>query len=226
MEIVSKAENYIRDLYANHPHEPLLFHNYNYTTRVVKCANKIVNNENLEDVDIQMVLLSVWFLNVGYLFDFVNHINQSIRVVKNFIEEYDYPVDKAEIIIKAIERVLKNNKPQNIIEKVLSDANNSLLSSEELLLWVKHNRQERNYFVKPKVNKRSFWQTTICLLNEHEYYTQSAKNLFQKGMSENIEKFNLLLTDELSSNLPKNNIPIVKNLKAGAFTLMGFGFGR
>lgn len=214
MEIVNKAEDHIKDLYATNPHELLLFHNFNYTTQVAKCAGEIAYNEKLEDDEIEMVLLSAWFINIGYLFDFVNHIDQSVRVIKNFVQEINYTADKAEIIIKAIERVLKNNKPENKIEKVLSDANNSIFSSEELLLWVKYHRQERNYFVKPKITKRSFWQTMLSLLNEHEYCTQSAKNLFQGGKSENIENINLLLADQLESELPKNNLMVIQDLKA------------
>ncbi len=214
MEIVNKAEDYIKNLYATHPHELLLFHNFNYTTQVAKCAGKLAHEEKLEDDEIQIVLLTAWFLNIGYLFDFVNQIDQSIRVVKKFVQEQSYPEEKIEIVNKAVEIVLKNKKPENNIEKVLSDANNSIFSSEDFLLWVKYHRQERNYFVKPKITRRSFWQTMIGLLKEHEYCTPSAKNLFQKGKSENIEKINLLLADQLESELPKNNLMIIQDLKA------------
>ncbi|MEN8120792.1 MAG: Pycsar system effector family protein [Bacteroidota bacterium] len=213
MEIVNKAEDYIKDLYATHPHELLLFHNFNYTTQTVKSSAELAHSEKLEGDELQMVLLAAWFINIGYLFDFVSHIEHSIKVAKEFVSEFNYPDDKAKIVTEAIEVVLKN-KPENKIEKVLSDANNSIFASEELLLWVKYHRQERNYFVKPKITRRSFWQSVLNLLNEHEYYTPSAKNLFQEGKSENIEKINLLMAEELNGELPKNNLMVIQDMKA------------
>jgi len=205
MEIVNRAEDYIKNLYATQPHELLLFHNFSYTSMVAKCARSIAQHEDLNEEETQMLLISAWFINIGFIFDFVNHTDQSIKKLKIFTEESDYPKDKAEIILKALERVLKNQKLENKVEKALSDANNSIFSSDDFLLWVKYHRQERNYFVKPKITRRS---------NEHEYYTRSGRNLYKKGKTENIEKINMLLAEELTSELPKNNLMVIQDLKA------------
>lgn len=213
MEIVNRAQDYVKNLYATHPHELLLFHNYSYTSIVAKCARSIAQHEELGEENTQMLLISAWFINIGYIFDFVNHTKQTVKQLKAFTQEFDYPDDKTEIILNAVERVLKNEKLQNKVEKALSDANNSIFSSDDFLLWVKYHRQERNYFVKPKITRRSFWQTMIGVLKEHEYYTHSGRNLFNKGKSENIEKINLLLAEELTSELPKNNLMVIQDLK-------------
>ena len=214
MELLNKAEDYIKDLYATHPHELLLFHNLNYTHQVVKCARELAVKENLKEEDLHSVILGAWFINIGYLFDFVDHTKQSIRVFRDFLKQVDYPEEKAKVLLKAIEKALNNQKPENNIEAILADANNAILGSEEFLLWVKYHRQERNYFVKPKITKRSFWQTISNYLNEHEYYTLSAKQKFQKGKEQNIEKINQFLSEQLSEELPKNNQLVIQEMQA------------
>ena len=214
MELLNQAEDYIKELYATHPHELLLFHNLNYTNKVVKCAREIAVKENFSAEDLHMTILASWFLNIGYLFDFVGHIKQSLKTTNKFLTEINYPENKKEFILNAIENVLKNYKPDNEIQKVLSDANNAIFASEEFVLWVKYHRQERNYFVKPKITKRNFWQNINNLLNEHEFYTRSAKEMFQKGKNENIEKIKLFLSEQLNEELPKNNQMIIHELQA------------
>lgn len=214
MDIINKAEDYIKDLYATQAHELLLFHNLAYTNHVVKSANKILLNENLDSKQTEMVLIAAWFINIGFLFDFVEHRKQSIKKTNCFLAEINYPPNKTKVITTAIEKVLKNEKSDKKIEKILADANNSIFSSDVFLLWVKYHRQERNYFVKPKITKRSFWQHTHNLLNEHYFNTKSALNLYQAGKSENIEKISLLLADQLEGELPKNNLMVIQDLKA------------
>ncbi len=214
MELLNKVEDYIKELYATHPHELLLFHNSNYTNQVVKCARELAVKENFSEENLHLTILASWFLNIGYLFDFVEHTKQSVRIAELFLNEIAYPESKKMIILNAIEKVLKNKKPANEIEKVLADANNAIFASKEFVLWVKYHRQERNYFVKPKITKRNFWQNISNLLNEHEYYTYSAKRMFREGKAENIEKINQFLSEQLNSELPKNNQIIIQELQA------------
>ncbi len=214
MELLNQAEDYIKELYSTHPHELLLFHNLNYSNQVVKCARKIAVKENFTEEDLHLTILASWFLNIGYLFDFVEHIKQSLRIANAFLTQAGYPDGKKKLALNAIENVLKNQKPGNEIEKVLADANNAIFASKELVLWVKYHRQERNYFVKPKITKRNFWQNMSNLLNEHEFFTQSAKQMFQKGKEDNVEKINQFLSEQLNSELPKNNQMIIQELKA------------
>ncbi|NJO91293.1 MAG: hypothetical protein HC831_21745, partial [Chloroflexia bacterium] len=101
-----------------------------------------------------------------------------------------------------IETVLHNKQHENICGEILYDASEFYVAIDEFLLWVKYHRQERNYFLKPKLTKRSFWQTVETYLHEHEFCTRSGKSLFLEGKDKNLGKIKFLLKQELKQQLP------------------------
>jgi tetratricopeptide (TPR) repeat protein len=213
MDLVSEAKDYVKELFLNNKNELLLFHNIGYINKAVNYANQICEMEKVGKDDRETILVSAWLFSTGFLFDYIDFKKQSIRIAHEFLKARKVNAEKSEAILMTIETVLHNKQHENICGEILYDASEFYVAIDEFLLWVKYHRQERNYFLKPKLTKRSFWQTVETYLNEHEFCTRSGKALFSEGKGKNLGKIKFLLKQELKQQLPTDNRMIIEDLK-------------
>ena len=169
MDLIKEAKNYVKELFLNNKNELLLFHNLGYINKTVSYANQLCDIEKVGKEDRENILVSAWLFSTGFLFDYIDFKKQSIRVAHEFLKEQKVGAEKSEAILMIIETVLHNKQHDSICGEILYDASEFYVAIDEFLLWVKYHRQERNYFLKPKLTKRSFWQTVENYLHEHEF---------------------------------------------------------
>jgi hypothetical protein len=213
MELIKEAKVYVKELFLNNKNELLLFHNMGYVNRTVKYASQICEMEEVDTEQRENILVAAWLFATGFLFDYIDYKKQSIRVAHEFLKERKIGAEKSEAILMIIETVLHNKQHENICGEILYDASEFYIAIDEFLLWVKYHRQERNYFLKPKLTKRSFWQTVENYLHEHEFCTQSGTKLFAEEKEKNLSKIKFLLKQELKQQLPADNRMIIEDLK-------------
>jgi hypothetical protein len=65
----------------------------------------------------------------------------------------------------------------------------------------------------PKLTKRSFWQTVLNFLYEHQYSTKSGKELFKEKKEKNSEEIKFLLNNELLMQIPVDNRMMINEMK-------------
>ncbi len=213
MDILKEAEQHIKNLFSLHKNELLLFHNLGYIKKTVSYANQLCEMEDISPMERENILLAAWFFSSGYLIDYVDNRRQSLRIAHEFLEDKKLEAERIEEILMIIETVLHNKQHENISGEILYDASEFYLGSEDFLLWVKYHRQERNYFLTPKLTKKSFLQTVQNFLHEHKYCTKSGKNLFSEEKEKNVTKIKFLLGNELKKQLPTDNRMLINDLK-------------
>ncbi|MDF1546667.1 MAG: DUF5706 domain-containing protein [Bacteroidales bacterium] len=213
MELAKQAEKYAKDLFLKHKNELLLFHNIGYIKKTASYVNQICDLEKIDKTEREIVLVASWLFSLGFLFDYIDYKKHSLRVAHEFLKAQNVVADKTESILMTIETVLYNKQHETICGEILFDASEFYVSTEDFLLWVKYHRQERNYFLKPKLTKRSFWQTVQTYLNEHEFCTKSGKQLLGHGKEKNASKIKFVLTQELKQQLPTDNRMIIEDLR-------------
>ncbi len=213
MDLIREAEQYVKNLFLTKKNELLLFHNMGYIKKTVSFANQLCEMEKVTGKEREDILVSAWLFSTGFLFDYVDYKKQSSKVAHQFLKEKGLDKQRIEKIIKIIETVLQNKIHDNICGEILYDASEFYLASEDFLLWVRYHRQERNYFLIPKLTKRSFWQTVQNFLNEHHYCTVSAQKMFEAEKEKNAAKIKFVLSQELLKQLPVNNHMLIEEMK-------------
>jgi len=213
MDLIKEAKSYVKELFLKHKNELLLFHNLSYINKTVDYANQICDMEKVSREERENILVAAWLFSTGYLFDYIDYRKQSIRVANEFLRDNLIDAQKSESILMIVETVLHNKQHENICGEILYDASEFYVAIDEFLLWVKYHRQERNYFLKPKLTKRSFWQTVENYLHEHEFCTASGKSLFAAEKDKNLGKIKFLLKQELKQQLPTDNRMIIEDLR-------------
>ena len=182
--IIYKAEKAATDILLALP-ETMVYHNLIHTREVVKAADKIGTYANLTEEEKEILMLSAWFHDTGFKFDYDNHEQKSVEIAMEFLDQNDYPVDKTEKIISCILSTKIDQKPSTLIERVLNDADFIHLSKKSyfdklLLLKSEHERTR-----KQKIIDVEWYEQNLEFLKSHQYYTEYGKTVLNPKVEKN-----------------------------------------
>ncbi|MGB5362429.1 MAG: HD domain-containing protein, partial [Aureibaculum sp.] len=208
MTIEQKAENFVLTLLNEKLPNQYIYHNISHTKRVVNFIREISEGEKIAKRDIQILELAGWFHDVGYIKGNDDHEINSAQIAHDFLEKEKISSATIEKVKKCILITTNTEKPKNIFEKIILDADcghlgnknysevNELLREEWILLgndlftdieWIENNI---DFFTK-----------------RHQYYTDYALNNWQATKDKNLA--------QLYKSLKKiKKVQVKKKLKA------------
>jgi len=185
-DIVTKVSEFIFELFQEHLPEHLVYHTYNHTESVAETARKIGKGMKLGEEGIEIVTLAAWFHDTGYTEIHRGHEEVSVRIATEYLEKEHYPEEKIELIAGCIRATKIPQKPKNLLEEIVADADlsglgrKSFFEKSELLHSELENALEVTYTGK------EWTQQNIELLTGHKYFTRYGQDAFGGGQAENI----------------------------------------
>jgi predicted metal-dependent HD superfamily phosphohydrolase len=170
----------------------LSFHSVCYTKDVLEAVGKLGSLENLRPMEFSLLRTAASYQNTGYLSKYKNHEEAGVKLVQKMLPSYNY---EPEDIEKICEMVMATKLPQNPSTKsqeILCDANLDYFGREDFFV---RNELLRLEEIKHgiKITPREWFEQRLEILEEHKYFTQSAKNLRQKKKEQNIQEIKILL---------------------------------
>ncbi len=185
--IIKKTEKFVKELFEQKLADKYKFHNIEHTEHVVKMAAEIGKAVNLSADELEMVILAAWFHDTGYSEKYIGHEEISARIAFEFLKLNNYPEAK----ILKVERIIMATRmpqlPENILEKVLCDADLAHLGKNKFFKFNKRLRNElRDEQIIKRVRKNDWLRHSITFLESHEFHTSYAQNLFGGKKKENI----------------------------------------
>ena len=140
--ILEKAAVYVRDFFSANSSEGLYFHNLEHTEEIVRNAEELCNAINISDNEQEIVLVSAWFHDIGYLKKYEDHENSSIQIAEDFLIKNSYPADKIEKVKKCILATKLPQSASNLLEEILCDADLAGLGKKDFLEKTIHLKRE------------------------------------------------------------------------------------
>jgi len=148
---------------------------------------------NFTDEQIEILILSAWFHDTGFINGFEDHEGKSIQIAAEFLKENHYPSEKTALILKTIKATDIAIKPVDILEMIIRDADIVYIGMErfyEKSFLLKHEREsvgEKKYSVDEWIN------SNLDFLARTEFYTSYAKANYEEGRQKNISHLKSLL---------------------------------
>ncbi len=184
--IVDKAEKVVTDLLLTLP-ETMVYHNLNHTREVVRAADKIGTYANLTEEEKEILMLSAWFHDSGFKYDYDTHEEKSVEIAKEFLVQNNYPKDKIEKVVSSINSTKNGQKPKTLTERVLNDADFIHLSKktyfDNLLLL----KSELENAKGSKLIDSEWYEKNLEFLKSHQYNTEYGKTVLMPKVEKNIE---------------------------------------
>ncbi|SEM64333.1 Predicted metal-dependent phosphohydrolase, HD superfamily [Chryseobacterium taichungense] len=197
MDILQKAKDYVETLFKDKLSSVYFYHNFIHTTFTVNKAEEILKNTPVSTKDQEKVLLALWFHDTGYIECAKDHEEKGAVIMKNFLQKEGYAENDIDDIAKLILATKITYEPQNLLEKIVKDADCSHFASHDYNDISDSLRKEWEL-----TNVRCFsndeWNAgnLDMLKHKHRFYTDYAKQNWQPLKDKNIKKIEKKLEKE------------------------------
>lgn len=185
--ILQAASSYVAEYFKKHGSEELLYHNYEHTASVAAAASELNAHYGLSKQDDFIVRVAAWFHDLGYLVDPDNHEAASVVLAEEFLKEKQVPSVLIEEVKACILATRMPQKPKNLLQQIVCDADMSHFSTDSFAEKSKQLRKELQTRCGLAISKNAWRHQTICLLEVHQYHTDYAREHWNVKKMENLE---------------------------------------
>jgi len=189
MTILHKAKDYVESLFKDKLSSVYFYHNFIHTTFTVNKAEEILRNTEVSEEDQEKVLLALWFHDTGYIECAKEHEEAGVRIAEKFLRNENYPEVGIEEISRLILATRITYKPQNLLEKIVKDADCSHFASHDYNDISDALRKEWE-LTNVRCYSNDEWNAgnLDMLKNKHRFYTDYAKKNWQPLKEKNIKR--------------------------------------
>ena len=153
---------------------------------------------------------AAWFHDIGFLVSTEDHESESQKMASKYLSSEGIPKDVIDRVHKCIEATRMPQDPgDDPLAAVVCDADMSYLSEDFYIERTMLLRAEWNNTREKQISKKDYYLETIELFNNHQYYTEYARQNLTPGKLANFQ----LLLDRLSklSEKSKNELKKIKD---------------
>lgn len=206
-----KAESFVKDLFQQYANKNLLFHNLEHTQLVVERSKEIAATYSLPENEQFIIYIAAWFHDTGHLLvEPAKHEIKSVELMKAFIQKFGIDEETVRQISECILATRMPRNPQNLLQKILCDADTYHLGTKEFRATNKQLRKE--YELRSIPEPVGGWRKgSLDFMLAHEYYTDYCKNLLTPGKMENIDRLRKKL------DIPEENLQQAASLPTPIF---------
>ncbi len=178
--LLQQSEEFVKKLFETKVNPDFLFHNIEHTRGVAKAAQKIGLYYQLEEEDTISLLLASWFHDTGYSKgNAANHEEVSQEIATKFLREHNVSETIIEKVNGCIAATRMPQRPTNLIEEIICDADLSHLGTVDGEEHGKLLRKELNKVMHLNINKKDWRKKNIIFLQRQKYFTEYAQQNFE-----------------------------------------------
>jgi len=184
--LLSQVACYVTNIFNSNLPDTFYFHNLAHTLDVVNAVKEIGMNCGLDEHELGIVEMAAWFHDTGYSKIYCGHEDCSITICFNYLLEQG--LDQLTIIkiIACIASTKYPQKPQNLFEKIICDADMYHLSSDDYTRYSSKLKQEWEEHLGLHFSDEEWNEKNKNFLLNHEYFTAYGKAFFESGKKQNL----------------------------------------
>jgi predicted metal-dependent HD superfamily phosphohydrolase len=205
--LLKKVEHYAVDCFENTPLGLLSYHNRHHTESVVAYAKQMAQHYQLNERDNFIVVASSWFHDLGYTIDRANHETNGADAAGKFLAGHGLPAADIDSVKGCILATKLPQDPHNLLEEIVCDADLFHFGTNHFSDLNKMMRKEYEAIYHEKVEKETWRNKTINLLESHKYHTDYARMRLDEQKAKNLSDLK-----EKSESKSRNPSPQVEPL--------------
>ncbi len=187
--IQEQAQQYVRNFFSSHVDERIVYHDRTHTEQVVEAGRMIAQHYQLSDRDFFIVIVAAWFHDTGYFRGgAAGHEERGAEMAAAFLTGTGVDAGAIQSIKGCILATQIPQKPANLLEDIVCDADLFHLGTDKFSERNKLMRKEMEAFKDKKISKDEWRRSTIRLLESHSYHTDFCRLLLNEKKQENLDK--------------------------------------
>ena len=186
--ILSKAKEYVGQVFRQNGTKNKCYHNFTHTTEVVKVINEISSALNISDDDKEILLLAGWFHDIGYTECYDGHEDKGIEMAVDFLRKNNFPEENVNKVAALISSTKMPREPKNLLEKIICDADLHHLGIMEFSEKEKLFRNEIEKKKGHRIKDKDWLEINLNFMTRHKFYTSYAREKFGPQKNKNLNK--------------------------------------
>ncbi|MEZ4932272.1 MAG: HD domain-containing protein [Saprospiraceae bacterium] len=191
------AGRYIARLFAAKLSGNLVFHNFHHTVNVVRGVKDIGRNLQLDAAQKEILLLAAWFHDSGHVVKYMGHEEESQQLAKEWLLKMEFPMDRTEQVMACIAATHMPQRPKDLLQQVICDADLYHLSMGEYCHLQFQLREEWKRVLHKEYTDITWMEENLSFINEHQYFTEYGQTVLEKRKQKNLRLCEQLLRDSL-----------------------------
>jgi predicted metal-dependent HD superfamily phosphohydrolase len=187
MNIEQKAERYVSTLLTKNLPSEYIYHTLSHTRRVVNYVKELIEGEKINAKDAQILVLTAWLHDVGFIKSNENHEQFSSQIAKEFLSNEEIETAIIDRVEQCILATAKTDEPKNILEKIILDADCAHLGNKNYTEVSELLREEWSQLgIKTLTDSEWIKENIDFLTKNHQYYTDYALSNWQTTKDKNL----------------------------------------
>lgn len=174
-----KAKDYIINKLKNELDSKFFYHGLHHTLDVTEAALRLANMENLDEHSTALLHTAALYHDSGILKVYKGHEIASAELVLEVLPLFDYKENEIKTIIEIILATQLPQKPKNILEQIICDADLDYLGRDDFYVnamnlyreWTHHGVQ---------MSLKEWYLLQVEFMQNHKYFTASSIKLRQE----------------------------------------------
>lgn len=186
------VKKYMLDKFEKELPQGLFYHSIEHTLDVINSTVFYAEKENIAQQDIILLKTAALFHDSGFLLKYRNNEIVSVEILKGILPKFNYNKFEIDSIEKMIMTTKIPQKPSNILEQILCDADLDYLGRSDFNMISIKLFHEWN-FHGIKMSLKDWYMQEIKFLECHRFFTQTALKLRTPLKIEHINQIKELL---------------------------------
>ncbi|MGK4567949.1 Pycsar system effector family protein [Flavobacterium sp. 3HN19-14] len=189
MAINQKAEEFVYTLFKDKLSASYTYHNFNHTLRVVEAVKEIASAEKINPENTESLILAAWFHDTGYVNGCEKHEEKSVAIFQEFAKTESISAEIAAVTVDLIRVTDIHATPKTELENIIRDADSSHFADKNYLSISETLREEWAVLSNRTYTDLEWAKGNLkMLLQYHHYFSDFAKNEWQKKKEKNITR--------------------------------------
>ncbi len=180
------AINYARSRMMRELAPELHYHGLEHTfEHVLPAAMRLAELYDLSQDDILLLKVAVAFHDIGWIDQGKEHEEVSVRIARQILPDYGFLPEQIEQIGSIIMATRSPQSPTDLLEKIVVDADLDVLGRDDF--WLRNDDLRAELSLNGHLMSDEEWyRNQLQFLESHEYYTDRARKLREKGKQTHI----------------------------------------
>ncbi|QCK15397.1 Pycsar system effector family protein [Mangrovivirga cuniculi] len=189
LDILSKAEDHVKNIISDKQNNDLLYHNLDHTVGVVQACEEMADFYKLNVTDYNVLICSAWFHDIGYFLGEQEHHEEiSVGEARDFLSSEGVPAEFIEKVEGCIMATKMPQSPNGLLQAILCDADLYHLGTDEFYSKSKRLKEETEIICDKDFSENEWIKINLDFLRSHNYHTDYGKKFLEPVKQENLDR--------------------------------------
>ncbi len=186
--ILLEVEAYVTNFISEQVPKEYAYHDVQHTLDVVAATREISSHFELSPEELEIIQLAAWFHDTGYDKGPENHEERGVRYARAYLSGRNYPEERLVEIEACILATQMPHDPQNLLHRILCDADLSHLGQKVYWDRCSRVRQELTLTRDLLMTEREWVEFELEFISNHRFHTSVGQDLYGKRKQKHVRQ--------------------------------------